>query len=60
LSSVAILSTASRRHGVDVTIKLYSFPLSGHAHRVRLLLSLLGLEFETIVAMPSTPVGLAG
>jgi glutathione S-transferase len=29
-------------------MKLYSFPLSGHAHRVRLLLSLLGLEFETI------------
>lgn len=31
-----------------MTIQLYSFPLSGHAHRVRLLLSLLGLEFETI------------
>lgn len=31
-----------------MTIKLYSFPLSGHAHRVRLLLSLLGLAFETI------------
>jgi glutathione S-transferase len=29
-------------------MQLYSFPLSGHAHRVRLLLSLLGLEFETI------------
>jgi glutathione S-transferase len=29
-------------------MKLYSFPLSGHAHRVRLLLSLLGLEVETI------------
>jgi glutathione S-transferase len=31
-----------------MTITLYSFPLSGHAHRVRLLLSLFALEFETI------------
>ncbi|EGC98458.1 glutathione S-transferase domain-containing protein, partial [Burkholderia sp. TJI49] len=29
-------------------IRVYSFPLSGHAHRVRLFLSLLGLPFETI------------
>jgi glutathione S-transferase len=29
-------------------IKLYDFPLSGHAHRVRLMLSLLGLEHELI------------
>lgn len=27
-------------------IKLYDFPLSGHAHKVRLMLSLLGLEYE--------------
>ena len=27
-------------------IKLYDFPLSGHAHRVRLMLSLLGLDYE--------------
>jgi glutathione S-transferase len=29
-------------------IKLYDFPLSGHAHRARLMLSLLGLEHELI------------
>ena len=29
-------------------IKLYDFPLSGHAHRVRLMLSLLGLEHELV------------
>jgi len=29
-------------------IKLYDFPLSGHAHRVRLMLSLLGLDYETV------------
>lgn len=28
---------------------LYDNPVSGHAHRVRLFLSLLGLKFETIV-----------
>lgn len=30
-------------------IKLYDFPLSGHAHRARLMLSLLGLQYENIV-----------
>lgn len=30
------------------TIKLYSFPRSGHAHRVELMLSLLGLPFELV------------
>ncbi|KUY91264.1 glutathione S-transferase [Burkholderia territorii] len=29
-------------------IRVYSFPLSGHAHRVRLFLSLLGLPFDTV------------
>lgn len=29
-------------------IKLYDFPLSGHAHRVRLMLSLLGINYELI------------
>ena len=29
-------------------IELYSHPLSGHAHRVRLFLSLLGLECRRI------------
>lgn len=29
-------------------IKLYTFPLSGHSHRVELFLSLLGLEAELI------------
>lgn len=29
-------------------IKLYHFPLSGHAHRVQLMLSLLGLPVEVI------------
>ncbi len=27
-------------------IKLYDFPISGHAHKVRLMLSLLGLDYE--------------
>jgi glutathione S-transferase len=30
------------------SIKLYAFPLSGHSHRVELMLSLLGLPFERI------------
>ena len=29
-------------------ITLYSFSLSGHAHRVRLMLSLLGLEAQMV------------
>ncbi|RQR37643.1 glutathione S-transferase [Burkholderia sp. Bp9143] len=29
-------------------VRVYSFPLSGHAHRVRLFLSLLRLPFETV------------
>lgn len=29
-------------------IKLYDFPLSGHAHRVRLMLSLLNLEHDIV------------
>jgi glutathione S-transferase len=29
-------------------VRVYSFPLSGHAHRVRLFLSLLALPFETV------------
>jgi glutathione S-transferase len=28
-------------------MKLYNFPLSGHAHRARAMLKLLGLDFET-------------
>lgn len=31
------------------TIKLYSFPLSGHAHRIELALSLMGLDHEVQV-----------
>ena len=30
------------------TVRVYHHPLSGHAHRVRLFLSLLGVPFETI------------
>ena len=30
-------------------IQLYTFPLSGHAHRAELMLSLLGLPFERVV-----------
>ncbi|HKR92830.1 glutathione S-transferase [Novosphingobium sp.] len=30
-------------------MKLYHHPISGHAHRARLLLSLLGLDYELIV-----------
>lgn len=29
-------------------IKLYDFPLSGHGHRARLLLSLLGVDYQNI------------
>jgi glutathione S-transferase len=29
-------------------MKLYSFPLSGHSHRARLLLSLLGIQYELV------------
>jgi len=29
-------------------LRLYGFPLSGHAHRARLFLSLLGLSFEEV------------
>lgn len=29
-------------------ITLYDFPLSGHAHRIRLMLSLLNLEYERV------------
>ncbi|HLZ66499.1 MAG TPA: glutathione S-transferase [Aliidongia sp.] len=32
----------------DQPITLYGFPLSGHAHRVALFLSLLGLPFEAV------------
>jgi glutathione S-transferase len=32
----------------DPALQLYSFPLSGHAHRVRLFLSLLNLPFELV------------
>ena len=31
-----------------MSITLYSFPLSGHAHRPRLLLSLLGLDYTLV------------
>jgi glutathione S-transferase len=30
-------------------IRFYGFPLSGHAHRVQLFLSLIGVPFETIL-----------
>jgi len=31
------------------TLRLYWFPISGHAHRAELMLSLLGLTFEKVV-----------
>jgi len=31
-----------------MALKLYDYPLSGHAHRLRLFLSLLGLEYERV------------
>lgn len=34
---------------MNMTIKLYDNPVSGHAHRVRLFLSLLDLEFDSEV-----------
>jgi glutathione S-transferase len=33
---------------MPATIRVHGFPLSGHAHRVELMLSLLGLEFERV------------
>lgn len=33
---------------VPKTMRLYSFPLSGHSHRVRLFLSLIGLQAEVV------------
>lgn len=33
---------------MSTPIRFYSFPLSGHAHRVKLMLSLLGLPHEVI------------
>lgn len=33
---------------MPATIRVHGFPLSGHAHRVELMLSLLGLPFERI------------
>ena len=32
----------------DNKLKLYTFPLSGHAHRAELALSLLGVDYEAI------------
>jgi glutathione S-transferase len=32
----------------DPNVKLYSFPLSGHAHRARLFLSLAGIEHDVV------------
>lgn len=38
----------------DAPLKLYSFPLSGHAHRIELALSLMGLSFDNqIVDIPA-------
>jgi len=31
-----------------MSLRLHSFPLSGHAHRARLMLALLGLQAETV------------
>lgn len=31
-----------------MTLRLHSFPLSGHAHRARLMLALLGLQADTV------------
>lgn len=33
----------------EIQMKLYHHPLSGHAHRVRLFLSLLGIEHELVL-----------
>jgi glutathione S-transferase len=41
------LSPSTKILEIDM-IKLYDFPLSGHGHRARLMLSLLGLEHENI------------
>lgn len=49
LSSVAVHSGRAPVQATSMTkIKFYRHPLSGHAHRVELLLNLLGLPFEPI------------
>jgi glutathione S-transferase len=42
------LITGALRNRKGIPMKLYHFPLSGHAHRARLFLSLLGLEHELV------------
>lgn len=37
-----------RAYETDVTMKLYYHPLSGHSHRARLLLSLLGVDHQLV------------
>lgn len=50
LSRLTILSAPGVPHNPGMTkpLKLYRHPISGHAHRVELFLSLLGLPFESI------------
>ncbi len=37
------------QQGSPVMIKLYEFPLSGNCHKVRLMLSLLGLAYDSVL-----------
>ena len=50
LSSVRVPFAARRSHAACMTtnIRLFRHPISGHCHRVELLLSLLGLSFERV------------
>lgn len=42
------MDAVSNRFARDTTMRLYHFPLSGHAHRARLFLSLIGVEVELV------------
>lgn len=50
-SNACLAKAATARNKVAMQqphLRLYSFPLSGHAHRARLMLSLLGLKAEIV------------
>lgn len=42
------MDAVSSRSAKDTTMRLYYHPLSGHAHRAHLFLSLIGAEFELV------------
>jgi glutathione S-transferase len=42
------MDAVSSRSAKDTTMRLYYYPLSGHAHRAHLFLSLIGADFELV------------